>query len=60
MKPKASINGQQYTLVEKLPLLDGGNTLILCEDGNGKRAVCSEKLWDRCAIRDEHTAPVHV
>lgn len=59
MEPRAIIDGQEYTLVEELPFLDGGNTLILCQDGSGKRAVCSEQLWIRCAIRDEHTAPVH-
>ena len=32
MNNKAIINGQEYTLLEILPLLDGGQQLILCED----------------------------
>lgn len=59
MNNKAIINGQEYTLLEILPLLDGGQQLILCEDGSGKRAVCSELLWYNCALKDAHTALVH-
>ena len=59
MNQKALINGQEYTLIEILPSLDGGQPLILCEDGRGKRAVCSEPLWCSCALKDAHTAPVH-
>ena len=44
MNRKAIINGLEYTLLEILPSLDGGQPLILCEDGRGKRAVCSEPL----------------
>lgn len=33
MNQKALINGQEYTLIEILPSLDGGQPLILCEDG---------------------------
>lgn len=58
MNQKALINGQEYTLIEILPSLDGGQPLILCEDGRGKRAVCSEPLWCSCALKDAHTAPV--
>jgi len=59
MNNKAIINGQEYTLLEILPLLDGGQQLILCEDGSGKRAVCSELLWYSCVLKDAHTALVH-
>ena len=59
MNNKAIINGQEYTLLEILPLLDGGQQLILCEDGSGKSAVCSELLWYSCALKDAHTALVH-
>ena len=59
MSQKALINEQEYTLIEILPSLDGGQSLILCEDGRGKRAVCSEPLWCSCALKDAHTAPVH-
>lgn len=59
MNQKALINEQEYTLIEILPSLDGGQPLILCEDGRGKRAVCSEPLWCSCALKDAHTAPVH-
>lgn len=59
MNRKAIINGLEYTLLEILPSLDGGQPLILCEDGNGKRAVCSEPLWCSWALKDAHTAPVH-
>lgn len=59
MNQKALVNGYEYTLLEILPSLDGGQTLILCEDSNGKRAVCSEPLWRSCAPKDAFTAPVH-
>lgn len=59
MNQKALVNGYEYTLLEILPSLDGGQTLILCEDSNGKRAVCSEPLWCSCAPKDAFTAPVH-
>ena len=59
MNRKAIINGQEYTLLEILPSLDGGKALLLCEDENGKRAVCSEPLWCRCAPMDVHATPVH-
>ena len=59
MNQKAVINGQEYTLLEILPSLDGGKALLLCEDENGKRAACSESLWRRCAPMDVHAAPVH-
>ncbi|MBS6845856.1 MAG: DEAD/DEAH box helicase family protein [Firmicutes bacterium] len=59
MNQKAIINGQEYTLLEILPSLDGGQPLILCEDENGKRAVCSEPLWRSSALPDVHSAPVH-
>ena len=59
MNQKALVNGYEYTLLEILPSLDGGQTLILCEDRNGKRAVCSEPLWRSCAPKDAFTAPVH-
>lgn len=50
MNQKALINGQEYTLLEILTSLDGGQPLILCEEGNGKRAVCSEPLWCSCSL----------
>ena len=59
MNRKALINGQEYTLLEILPSLDGGHQQILCEDDSGKRAACSESLWRGCAIKDTHTAPIH-
>lgn len=59
MNRKAIINGLKYAFLEILPSLDGGQPLILCEDGRGKRAVCSEPLWCSCARKDAHTAPVH-
>ena len=59
MNHKALINGQEYTILEILPSLDGGQPLILCADGGGKRAICSELLWRGCALKDAHTAPVH-
>ena len=59
MNRKALINGQEYTLLETLPFLDGGHQQILCEDDSGKRAACSESLWRGCAIKDTHTAPIH-
>ena len=59
MNNKAIINGQEYTLLEILPLLDGGQQLILCEDGSGKSAVCSELLWYSCALKDAHSVVWH-
>ena len=55
MNQKAIINGQEYTLLEILPSLDGGQPLILCEDENGKRAVCSEPLWRSSALPVSYT-----
>lgn len=59
MNHKALINDQEYTLLEMLPSLDGGASLILCEDSDGKKAVCSEPLWYSNAPKDELTAPIH-
>lgn len=59
MNHKALINDREYTLLEMLPSLDGGASLILCEDRDGKKAVCSEPLWYSNAPKDELTAPIH-
>ena len=59
MNRKALINGQEYTLLEILPSLDGGHPQILCEDDSGERAVCSESLWRCCVIKDTHTGLIH-
>jgi len=60
MNQKALINGQEYTLLEILPSLDGGqHQQILCEDNIGKRAVCYESLWRSCATKDAHAVQVH-
>ena len=59
MNRKAIINGREYALLEIVPSLDGGRALLLCEDENGKRAVCSEPLWRSCALTDVQSAPVH-
>ena len=37
MNRKANINGREYTLLEIVPSLDGGQALLLCEDENGKK-----------------------
>lgn len=60
MNQKALINGQEYTLLEILTSLDGGQPLILCEEGNGKRAVCSEPLWCSCSLKDAPMADKRV
>ena len=59
MNRKAIINGQEYTLLETLPSLDGDEPLILCEDESGGKAGCSESLWCRYALQDVHSTPVH-
>lgn len=59
MNRKAIINGREYTLLEIVPSLDGGQALLLCEDKNGKRATCSESLWCSCALTDVYFTPVH-
>ena len=59
MNRKALINGQEYTLLEILPSLDGGHPQILCEDDSGERAICSESLWLGCATKDAHAVQVH-
>ena len=59
MNRKAIINNREYALLEIVPSLDGGQALLLCEDENGKRAVCSEPLWRSCALTDVQSAPVH-
>ena len=59
MNRKAIIKGREYMLLEIIPSLDGGQALLLCEDENGKRAVCSEPLWRSCALTDMRSAPIH-
>ena len=59
MNRKAIINGREYTLLEIVPSLDGGQALLLCEDENGKKATCSESLWCSCTLTDVQSAPVH-
>lgn len=59
MNNKAIINGQEYKLLELLPLMDHDLRVILCEDSNGKRMVCSEQLWRDNAIYDTYIPPVH-
>ena len=59
MNRKALINGQEYTLLEVLPSLDGEPPQILCQDDSGERAVCSESLWRCCVIKDTHTGLIH-
>ena len=59
MNRKAIINGREYTLLEIVPSLDGGQALLLCEDKNGKRATCSESLWCSCALTDVYFTSVH-
>ena len=59
MNRKANINGREYTLLEIVPSLDGGQALLLCEDENGKKATCSESLWCSCTLTDVQSAPVH-
>lgn len=59
MNRKAIIKGREYTLLEIIPSLDGGQSLLLCEDENGKRAACSESLWRSCALTDMRSAPIH-
>ena len=46
MNRKAIINGREYTLLEIVPSLDGGQALLLCEDENGKmnRSITDEGL----------------
>ena len=59
MNRKAIIKGREYMLLEIIPSLDGGQSLLLCKDENGKRAACSESLWGSCALTDMRSAPIH-
>lgn len=59
MNKVALINGREYTFLETLPSLDGGQSLILCKDDSGKRAVCPEPLWQSNAPTAACTVPVH-
>ena len=59
MNRKAIIKGREYMLLEIIPSLDGGQSLLLCKDENGKRAACSESLWRSCALTDMRSAPIH-
>ena len=58
MNRKAIINNREYALLEIVPPLDRGQVLLLRENENGKRAVCSEPLWRSCALMDVQSAPV--
>ena len=60
MNLKAIISGREYALLEIVPSLDGGRALLLCEDENGKRAVCSEPLWRSCALTDVQLSLIHI
>ena len=59
MKNKAIIKNQEYAFLEILPSLDGGPAQILCEDGDGNRAICSEALWRVNELNDKCSAPLH-
>lgn len=59
MNRKGIVNDRKYALLETVPSLDGWQELLLCEDGNGKKTVCSEPLWRSCALTDMQSAPVH-
>lgn len=59
MHKKAVIEGHAYTLLETISSLAGQERFILCEDGDGKRFVCPEELWNRHALQQEPSAPVH-
>ena len=45
MKQRSRVNGTEYTLLERLPVLGGEAAYILCVDNDGNRAVCPEELW---------------
>ena len=45
MKQRSRVNGTEYTLLERLPVLVGEAAYILCVDNDGNRALCPEELW---------------
>lgn len=56
---KAVIAGCEYSLVRRLPSLDGGGQYVLCADGQGEQYVCAEEFWVRQAIRPVQNASVN-
>ncbi len=56
MNDRARINGQNYTLLEIVPSLDGADAFVLCADEQGEKRICSELLWRGGALQTEREA----
>ena len=45
MTQRSRVNGTEYTLLERLPMLGREAAYILCVDNDGNRVLCPEELW---------------
>lgn len=60
MNEKAIINGEEYSLLEVLPVLNEKTKMFLCADAAGGKFACPEEVWlcHACQIPVEPSAPV--
>lgn len=60
MNEKAILNGEEYSFLEVLPVLNGKTKMVLCADAAGGKFVCPEEVWlcRACQIPVEPSAPV--
>ncbi len=45
MNEKAIMNGEEYSLLEVLPVLNEKTKMVLCADAAGGKFVCPEEVW---------------
>lgn len=45
MNQRSRVNGTEYTLLERLPMLGSEAAYILCVDNDGNRVLCPEEPW---------------
>lgn len=53
MDDRAIINNQEYRLLELVPRVDDLEVMVLCENTQGDKYICSEKIWYSNVISDE-------
>ena len=59
MNKTAVINDQTYTFLEEVFSLEENAGFILCEDDQGGKHICSEKMWRSSTVCAEQPAPIH-
>lgn len=59
MKQRSRVNGTEYTLLERLPVLGSEAAYILCVDNDGNRALCPEELWRGSELAENQISSVN-